>query len=1264
MEIKFNFNKKLSIGTYLDMKISKNNVSLLYKGEEIYKEKSNKYSKFIGRKLKAVIIKSDKDELTAKVLRFADIHRHSGYSLLDGANHIKDIVRKTDYVGALTDHGNMYGFLDYYKQMKKSNKQPIVGFEAYAENIEGEKKGNHLILLAKNEAGYKNLLKLTSKAYENFYNKPHVSYEMLKEHSKGIIATSACIGGEIPQLLKEDYEKAREVALEYKLIFGEDFYLEIQRHNIGKEEDDINKGLLKLSKDTGIKLVAATDSHYAEKEDAETHEVLLCIQTGSTLGNSPMRFEGEGYHIHSAEEMEEKFSDIPEALDNTLEIAEKCSGFSLNLNEVHMPEFDIPKEHTEDSYFEKLVYQGFDDRFKGTEKHSSKEYLDRVKFEMKVIKEMKYSSYFLIVADFISFARKNDIMVGPGRGSAAGSLVSYCLGIVDLDPVAYDLLFERFLNPERISLPDIDSDFCYERREEVIDYIKNKYGEDSVSRIITFGTLAAKSVVRDVAKVMNFPYSFSAKISKAIPNEVDMTIDKAMEVNPELAELYSSDEDVRSVINIARKLEGLPRHASQHACGLGISKGRIDNFLPEALMGKKGEKKERTSQVNMNEVEELGIIKMDILGLRTMTVIGRAINSINRCEGIGLKYKDIPISDPYVFESISRGKTYGVFQLESAGMRGFMKELYEDVSFKIKKVENKFNLKGYHDIVGKGDREGYLKEMTNFGNELFERLIAGISLYRPGPMDVIPQYIKGMNNPDRIKYDTPELEPILKATYGEIIYQEQVIMIVQELAGYSLGRADIVRRAMGKKEIDVMEKEKEYFIDGKLDENGNIEVPGCVRKGIEREVAEKIWAKMEDFCRYAFNKSHAAAYALLAIITAWLKHYYPTDFMSETLNSFMDKSDKIEIYLSVCKDMGIEILPPDINVSSERFARNASDSNIVFGLKGIRNLGKVSALLIKERETRGQFKDYQDTVVRMMKHQDINKKVLEGLIYSGSLDRFEGTRRAKIEHLPALLKHSKIESKSFHAGQINLLDICDELSHLREIKTPTFEEFHKRYMLDKEKEYAGFYVTEHPLDEYVDYFKGENISEIGFLKPELDENEEGVSTQAHSIDGTRVKIAGIVKNVKTFYAKKSNNPLKVFQIEGKTGTIDAIMFYKQIQMFGNSLNEGEIIIADGVMSDDDRGLQLIVNEIVDIDALKRSKQHIKALAINIRNNADMDKLKATILNNANYEGSVPLIIVKDKQKLRYNKGVNVDLKLISVLDNSFGENYRLIYKSA
>lgn len=1239
--------KELKIGQYLQV----DGQNIIHEGEVIG-QVSEKLP--VGRNLRVIVRTKTGDTYDVSVLRFADLHRHSGYSLLDGASKIEEIVEHTDYVGALTDHGNMYGYLKYYKAMKAAGKQPIVGFEAYSETIDGNKESHHLLILAKNYIGYKNLLKLTSLSYENFYRKPHISYDMLQRHKEGLIVTSACIGGEIPQMiLQNDYEKAKEIALWFKDEFKDDFYLEIQRHGMGHEEDVVNASLQRMSAETGIKMVATTDSHYTLKEDKQNHELLLCMQTGKTLKDADrMIFPGSDYHIHTVEEMERKFQDIPEALDSTIEIAEKCSGFDLNLGELYLPKFNVPEGESTHTHFQKVVWEGFHSRFKETPMEKDPVYHNRLKYEIEVIAKMGYEAYFLIVADFIGYAKKNGIMVGPGRGSAVGSLVSYSMGIVDLDPIPYGLLFERFLNPERVSMPDIDVDFCYDRRDEVIDYVRNKYGEEAVSKIITFGTLGAKSVVRDVSRAMGNPYGVGDRIAKLIPATPGITLEMAMNQNPELSDMYRDESQVREIINVAMRLEGLPRHASVHACGVVISPSDVSDYLPETLMGEKGSKKERTSQVTMTEVEELGLLKMDFLSLRTMTLIGNTITSVNENEKKGLEYLNIPINDPYTYSDISKGKTFAVFQLESGGMREFMKELYSDVDLRIKQIEKKHKMKGFVDGVG---RESFMIDMRTFGNELFERLIAGVSLYRPGPMEYIPNYINGMLRPEDNSYLTPELESILKTTYKTIVYQEQVMEIVQKLAGYSLGRADLVRRAMGKKKADVMAEEKQYFIHGKVNKSGEVEVEGCVRRGISQEIAEEIWMQMEDFSKYAFNKSHAAAYAMIAVKTAWLKLYFPVDFMTATLNSFINSGEKLKTYLSVCREMGIEILPPSVNLSNEMFSRKGKD--IVFGLKGIRNVGKFSALIAEERKERGMFQDILDFTNRMVIHHKANKRAIEGLIYAGALDNFEGTRKGKISIVPDLLKIATNVKKKVVSGQISLFDEVkpSERTQSLLLAAPQVEEYEKKFKLAKEKEFAGFYVTEHPLYDYLKYFADGNVTEIGILTLT---NEDGENEVREDMSGQRVRIAGIISEMKVFYTKKDAKPIYVFQLEGMSGEIKCVVFSDQIDANRSKLMEGKIVIISGVIKEDDFGIQVIVSDVEDIETIEKSKQEPKALIISLRNDSELKTLREEILANSLYGGKTPVYVVKDGQTYKTDKNLEISLSLRSKLDNKF--EYRVV----
>lgn len=1256
--MEFKSNIVLKIGEYLSVKCKSDSIIFEKGKNQIVEIKTDKYKQYQKRNLKAVITNKDNDRYTVKILYFADIHRHSGYSLLDGAAKINDIVSATDYVGALTDHGNMFGFLEYYKKMKEANKQPIIGFEAYTETMYGDKNSNHLLLLAKDEVGFKNLIKLTSLAYENFYNKPHVSYEMLDRYNEGIIATSACLSGEIPRLLSlNDYEKAKKVAMRLKNIFNDDFYLEIQNHNIGEIEENVNKQLIKLSKELDIKLVAATDSHYIEKEDKEVHDIILCLQTKKTLSDpNRLRFDGDGYHIYTAEEMEKRFKGIEEAIDNTLEIAEKCQGLEIELNKINMPVFEVPKGMTDDDFFERLAWEGFDKRYRGKPEHKDEVYRKRLEYEIKVIKQMGFSSYFLIVWDFINYAKNKNIMVGPGRGSAVGSLVAFCLNITDLNPIPYGLLFERFLNPERVSMPDIDIDFCYEKRDEVIDYVKKKYGQQSVSKIVTFGTMAARSAIRDIVRVKDKPYVLGDKIAKTIPMEVGMTLSKALAEISEFKEMYHNDKEVKEIIDIALKIEGLQRHASQHACGVIIAPGSVDNFIPEMMLGNEQKEKEKTSQVTMTEVEELGLLKMDFLGLRTMTVIDKTIKSIESTTGLKIKHLNIPIFDPYVYKDISKGKTFGIFQIESVGMRGFMSELYSDVSKKIRALEKKYNVKGYYNpkVAEDGNSKKFIEEMTDFGKELFERMIAGVSLYRPGPMDYIPNYIQGMKKPNKVIYDTPLLEPILKATYGQIVYQEQVMQIVQTLAGYDLGRADLVRRAMGKKKAEIMKAEKEIFINGKRNLDGTMDVKGCVGNGISKDVAEKIWGKMEDFCKYAFNKSHSAAYSYITLMTAWLKFYYPVDFMTSILNSFINKADKLKAYLAICKEMKIKVLSPNVNKSEEEFSK--SGKNIVFGFKGIRNITKVGEGIIRERKSRGNFKSYQDFVERMAMYERIDKKILYGLIFSGALDSFSCSRKAKIEIVPQMLKYAKTTKEKKVAGQIDIFDLIKDLGKLKNIEILDENEFDKRFKLDKEKEYAGFYVTEHPMDEYIKYLSGNNITEISYLISDV-EDGEGESIAGY-LSGDRVKIAGIINNVKIFYTKKDGKPIYAFSIEDRTGEINGVCFSNKLEQNKDKLIEGKIVIIDGEYKNDERGKQIILQSIVDIESLhKKNIETPKRILIKAKEKSQIDDLKKIINSN---KGDVPVYVCLDNKKYKSTNNVIYDLALISKLKNLFGNDVKYV----
>jgi DNA polymerase-3 subunit alpha len=1182
------------------------------------------------KRVRKAVVKRLQDGIAIiQILRWADLHRHSGYSLLDGGSKIEDIVRKTEYAGAITDHGAMFGVLEYYKQMKAAGKLPILGFEAYAETINGEKQGNHLLLLAKDQEGFKNLVKLTSKSQENFYRKPHVNYDMLGTYGKGIISSTSCMGSEVSQLLLQNkYEEAKYVAKSFAEIFGkEDYYVELQRHGF-KEELIVNPQLMQIAKELDLKIIGTTDSHYTEQEDSYDHEVLLCIGTGKRMNDHDrMQFPGTGYHLHNADEVETLFDDIPEALENTLEIAEKCSGFQLDSGKVYMPKFDVPAPFANEmEYLKHLSWKGFNERFANSAKDNA-EYRDRLTFELEVIEGMGFPGYFLIVWDFIDFAKRNGILVGPGRGSVVGALTAFCLHITDLDPIPLGLLFERFLNPDRISMPDIDLDFPDDRREEVLNYVKKKYGEEAVSKIITFGTLAARAVIKDVGRALDYPIGLTAKIAKSIPAVPKMTIKKAFKESPEFLKMYESEADVKKIVDIAMKLEGLPRHASQHACGILIAPSSISDYIPEILMENKETKiKERTAQFNMSECEERGILKMDFLGLRTMTVISNTLSNVNPRrirEGKGaLHYLDIPLNDKRVYQDIAKGESYGVFQLESGGMRSFMKELFADAL-----------------------------QTEDHSMELFERLIAGVSLYRPGPLDYIPDYLKNMRNTEYIQYDHPKLKGILEFTYGVIVYQEQCMFIVRELADFTKGEADNVRKAFAKK------------IEKMIKPLGIKFVNGCVKKGISKEVAEKIWAKMKKFGEYAFNKSHAGAYAVLSAVTAWLKFYYPVEFMTAVLNSYINKSEKLKIFLSVVKKMKIDILPPDVNRSGQMFT--VDGDRIRFGLQGIKGLGKASENVIDERTLNGEFEDFQDLAERMAKHSKVDKKIMEAMVYSGSVDTFDGTRSAKLEVLEKILASASEEKKMHNSGQMDLFSMFEEFKEFKKIAIPDMPEFHKKYKLEKEKEFAGFYVTEHPLDDYASYFVREGVLEIGFIKHEQDEDEMLLSEEESvekiaNYDGEVVKVAGVITNLQTFYTKREQKELKVFELEDRTGEIKMVIFSDRIEANREKLVEGKVVMIQGEVKVDDYDTQIIIKNIFDIEQIAKSEKP-KSVWVKSDNETKVQELFEFVNNN---KGDLPVYVLHKGKTYEANETFNLHFSNFSKLQDMFGNNVKVVYGNA
>jgi DNA-directed DNA polymerase III (polc) len=1255
--MRISIKSELELGQIVDIElVERGQVEISHKGEVLETLPMVVFSDLFARrkKFKGKIVELNR----VMPIRFYDLHRHSGYSLLDGMNKISAMVENTEYAGAISDHGVMYGVLEYYKKMNEAGKLPVLGFEAYTETIDGNKTRNHLLLLAKTEKGFKNLVKLTSLGYTNFYKKPQLNYDMLREYSEGIIVSTACMGGEVPRLLMEGKkDEAKKVCLELISIFGkENFYIEVQRHNI-EGEDQLNDALVALAKELDVKVIATTDSHFTAKEDNKIHEILLCLQTKKTMDDPKrMTFKGTGYHLHTSEEMEDIWADMPEVLDNTLDLVESID-CQLELGKIYMPSFPVPKGFKDEAeYFEHLCWKGFEERFKGTDKFTSEEYKERLQFEINTIKNMGFPGYFVIVWDFVNFAKSRGILMGPGRGSACGSLVAYALSITEVDPIPYGLLFERFLNPDRVSMPDIDLDFDDRRREEVIDYVKGKYGEKSVSRIITFGTLAAKAVVRDVARVLGKPYALGDKISKSIPKTPKMTLSKAFEESQEFATMYQNDPEVREIVDIAMKLEGLPKNIGSHACGVIIAPSAVDNYIPQVLIeDDETGLFELTTQFTMAECEEMGLLKMDFLGLRTMGVIGRCLEDVNpKRIKLGLPpltFMEIPTNDVRIYDFIAKGNTEGVFQLESPGMTSFMKELFQDV----------------HSFLAVLSKEALYKK----GEELFERAIAGISLYRPGPIDEIPNYIANMLNPEKITYEVPQLKPILDATYSVIVYQEQCMFIVRELAGFSKGMADTVRKAFSKKKEKMIAPLGEKFIYGEEDENGNVIIEGCIRRGIPEAVAQGIWDKMKKFGSYAFNKSHAGGYAEISIRTAWLAFYYPTEYMCATLNSFITKSDKIKTYLSVCKKKGIQVLPPHVNISRQAFT--VDGEAIRFGLMGIKNMGKTSTLVMAERDERGEFLSFQDFAERMSKFQKVDKGVLEALVYSGAVDNFEGTRRAKLAIIPKLIKVATSEKKAHHSDQIslfdfaveaNIQDVAESFIEAKKIEMPDLQEFDKRYKLEKEKEFAGFYVTEHPLDDYAKFFGEEGVYEVGLLTPSDDNEGSDEEEGSFSFDGETIKIAGIVKDIKTFYTKSKNEPMNVFTIEDRTGEIKCVAFPKDKIKNEDKIVEGKIVILNGTIQDDERGLQIIVKTMIDVDAMRLSQTPDVVWVKGSNNRLWARKQWAEIKNLVEKNpGDVSVFFSFNGEKHEMKGKIKLNLSTICSIQELMGEsNVKIMFK--
>mgnify|MGYP000712607062 FL=1 len=1152
-------------------------------------------------------------------MAFAHLHVHTEYSLLDGSNKIKEYVEKIKALGmtagAITDHGVMYGVIDFYKAAREAGINPVLGCEVYVapgsrldrEMVHGEDRYYHLVLLAENNTGYSNLMKIVSKGFvEGYYYKPRVDMEVLEKYHEGIIALSACLAGEVQRnLVRGMYEEAKEVAYRYERCFGKgNFFLELQDHGI-PEQKLVNQQLLRMSQETGIELVATNDVHYTNAEDAEPHDILLCLQTGKKLADEDrMRYEGGQYYVKSEEEMKSLFPYALQALENTQKIADRCH-VEIEFGHTKVPHFEVPEGYDSWTYLNKLCHEGLDKRYGA----DAPKYLQKLDDELAVIKNMGYVDYFLIVWDFIHYAREHDIMVGPGRGSAAGSLVSYTTGITDIDPVRYNLIFERFLNPERVSMPDIDVDFCFERRQEVIDYVVEKYGKDCVTQIVTFGTLAARGVIRDVGRVMDLPYNFVDTIAKAIPNELGITIDKALMMNPELRGMYESDESVKKLIDMSRRLEGLPRHTSMHAAGVVISQKPMDEYVPLS----RASDGTITTQFTMTTIEELGLLKMDFLGLRTLTVIQNAVRLAEKSSGKKIDMNAIDYNDKKVLDSLGTGKTDGVFQLESAGMKNFMKELKP---------------------------------------QSLEDVIAGISLYRPGPMDFIPAYIKGKDHPESITYDCPELEPILAPTYGCIVYQEQVMQIVRDLAGYTWGRSDLVRRAMSKKKGKVMEQERKNFVYGNPEEN----VPGCIARGIDEKVANKIYDNMIDFAKYAFNKSHAAAYAVVAYQTAYLKYYYPVEFMAALMTSVLDNTSKVSEYIYTCRQMGIAILPPDINEGEGGFS--VSGQAIRYGLSAIKSIGRpVIDAIVEERKIRGPFTTLKDFITRLS-GREVNKRTIENFIKAGALDGLEGNRRQKMMIYGSLLDALNQEKKTTMAGQMTLFDIAPEEDKAEyEIKLPNVEEYDKEVLLGFEKEVLGIYISGHPLEEYMERLKkNTNAVTTDFV---LDEETGTLKVS----DGTKVRIGGMITD-KVIKYTKSNKAMAFITLEDLVGTVEIIIFPKDYERYAKYLeNDAKVFVEGRVTAEEDRNGKLICEKIISFDEVKRE------LWLQFPSKSDFEEKEGALYGKMmDADGSEHVVIYlaaeKQMKRLPENRNVAITKELLEDLGNFLGkDNVKVVEKS-
>lgn len=1198
-------------------------------------------------------------EESLQIVRYVNLHARSGFSILKSITRISELVEKAETSVALTDDGNMFGTLEFYKKMKSAKKKPIIGFQAFVESSY-EKEATGLILLSKNERGFKNLMKLTSIGYQNFnelLERPVIMKDELKKYSSDIVALSGSFDNELGKsILNKDMDKAYQIVEEMISIFGkENYFIEIQRHNIWQEKE-LNPALIKIAKKYDLKLIATPNSYYTNEEDKDNHDVHLSIGEKELLTNSTrFQLHGDNYHFLTSQEMVELFSDIPEALDNSLDLAELLNT-DIKTGVNYMPRFEIPVPFTNEmEYLRHLVQKGFEKRFPANSKErNSSEYKERIEFELSVIEKMGFEGYFLIVSDFVKWAKDNDILVGPGRGSACGSEITYCLGITNIDPIPFGLLFERFLNPDRKSMPDIDIDFPDNRREEVLNYVRQKYGMDAVSGIITFGTLKSKSVVRDVARVLGHEASFGNHIAKLIPEKMKPkeTLVDVLKNDYEFSTLYHSDDDAKKVIDIGIKLEGLPRNISQHACGYLISPSAVSNYIPQATVpNNETGLRDTVTQFNMSECEEMGILKMDFLGLRILGAFDRALKDINKNRKTKLELDSISRNDINVYDFISKGNTAGVFQLESPGMTALMSQLYQDIQ--------------------------RMKGTEEDGKEMFERLVAGISLYRPGPIEEIPNYIHNMLNTNTITYELKELEQYLSPTYNVIVYQEQVMFIVRELAGFSKSQADDIRKAMGKKKVDIINEYEEYFVNGSKELN----IKGCVANGIQPELAKNLWERMRKFAEYAFNKSHAVGYSDISVRSGWLSYYFPTEYLTATLNSYIKDADRIKQFMSVCKSRKIKILPPDINNSEQFFS--VEGKAIRFGLSGVRNMGTSGLLIIEEREANGAFKSVYDFIKRMALNKKINKRMLEALIFSGALDSFEGNRQEKLNIIEKMVELAKISKEDKKMNINNLLGLSmfkPMIDNVLKIKKA--KEISDQEKFEAERRFTGFYVTGHPLDQYRHILTNPSITDlypISRILPFSEEDEEEVISDdegtklavQEDFTGKTVRIAGVIQDVKTFTTKVGTQ-MSQFTIEDVSSTVRAVLFPKVYARFAKEIKNEAILSFTGVLEVNERGTQFIILNIEQISELLVENE-IKEIQLTLSDDmteaqeefAEIVKIferKKTV----KFENVIPVVVSIAGKEYRTRGGIplkgNVRLATIQSLSELLGKNnVKVIY---